>query len=114
MSPDEVISALKLHNLKDKVWYVAPSVATDGTGIFEGLVSYPKCRVSRSHLTPPRHGSQTTSRSNNPLNEPRSLPHNSRVPRHGPHVQQQKEQQQRAQSLIFLSIQLYHSIEPVC
>ncbi|KAL4928495.1 ADP-ribosylation factor family protein [Aspergillus undulatus] len=37
LSPDEVTSALKLHSLKDKTWYVAPSVATDGTGIFEGL-----------------------------------------------------------------------------
>ncbi|KAL4882928.1 ADP-ribosylation factor family-domain-containing protein [Aspergillus karnatakaensis] len=37
LSPDEIISALQLHKLKDKVWYVAPSVATEGTGIFEGL-----------------------------------------------------------------------------
>ncbi|KAL2854320.1 ADP-ribosylation factor family-domain-containing protein [Aspergillus pseudoustus] len=37
LSPDEVISALQLHKIKDKVWYVAPSVATEGTGIFEGL-----------------------------------------------------------------------------
>ena len=33
-----MINALQLTKLKDKLWYVAPSVATDGTGIFEGLV----------------------------------------------------------------------------
>lgn len=36
-----MINALQLTKLKDKLWYVAPSVATDGTGIFEGLVSTP-------------------------------------------------------------------------
>ena len=41
LSPEEVINALQLTKLKDKLWYVAPSVATDGTGIFEGLVSTP-------------------------------------------------------------------------
>lgn len=40
LSPEEVTSALQLNKLKDKLWYVAPSVATDGTGIFEGLVSF--------------------------------------------------------------------------
>lgn len=39
MSPEEITQALQLTKLKDKLWYVAPSVATDGTGIFEGLVS---------------------------------------------------------------------------
>lgn len=39
LSPEEVINALQLTKLKDKLWYVAPSVATEGTGIFEGLVS---------------------------------------------------------------------------
>ncbi|KAI9368887.1 ADP-ribosylation factor family-domain-containing protein [Aspergillus egyptiacus] len=37
MSPEEVTNALQLAQLKDKLWYVAPSVATEGTGIFEGL-----------------------------------------------------------------------------
>jgi ADP-ribosylation factor protein 6 len=40
LSPEEVTQQLQLTKLKDKLWYVAPSVATDGTGIFEGLVSY--------------------------------------------------------------------------
>ena len=40
MSPEEVTQALQLTKLKDKLWYVAPSVATEGTGIFEGLVSF--------------------------------------------------------------------------
>lgn len=39
LSPEEVTQQLQLTKLKDKLWYVAPSVATDGTGIFEGLVS---------------------------------------------------------------------------
>lgn len=38
LSPEEVTNSLQLNKLKDKLWYVAPSVATDGTGIFEGLV----------------------------------------------------------------------------
>lgn len=46
MSPEEVTEALQLNKLKDKLWYVVPSVATTGTGIFEGLVSYP---VACSH-----------------------------------------------------------------
>ncbi|CAI7627724.1 hypothetical protein N7533_007343 [Penicillium manginii] len=37
LSPEEVTQQLQLTKLKDKLWYVAPSVATDGTGIFEGL-----------------------------------------------------------------------------
>ncbi|QMW40251.1 hypothetical protein G4B11_003531 [Aspergillus flavus] len=37
MSPEDVTNALQLNKLKDKLWYVAPSVATEGTGIFEGL-----------------------------------------------------------------------------
>lgn len=41
MSPEDVTNALQLNKLKDKLWYVAPSVATEGTGIFEGLVSSP-------------------------------------------------------------------------
>jgi hypothetical protein len=40
MSPEEITQELQLTKLKDKLWYVAPSVATDGTGIFEGLVSF--------------------------------------------------------------------------
>lgn len=38
LSPEEITQQLQLTKLKDKLWYVAPSVATDGTGIFEGLV----------------------------------------------------------------------------
>lgn len=39
MSPDEVREKLQLTQLKDKLWYVAPSCATTGEGLFEGLVS---------------------------------------------------------------------------
>ena len=38
MSPQEVQERLKLSQLKDKIWYVVPSCATTGEGIFEGLV----------------------------------------------------------------------------
>ena len=31
---------LKLSSLKDKIWYVVPSCATTGEGLFEGLVSW--------------------------------------------------------------------------
>ncbi|CAF9922316.1 MAG: ADP-ribosylation factor, Arf Arf6 [Gomphillus americanus] len=37
MSPQEVQERLKLNQLKDKIWYVIPSCATTGEGIFEGL-----------------------------------------------------------------------------
>ena len=40
MSPQEVQERLKLNQLKDKIWYVVPSCATTGEGIFEGLVSF--------------------------------------------------------------------------
>lgn len=40
LSPEEITNSLQLNKLKDKLWYVVPSIATDGTGIFEGLVSH--------------------------------------------------------------------------
>ena len=40
MTPQEVQERLKLNQLKDKIWYVVPSCATTGEGIFEGLVSF--------------------------------------------------------------------------
>lgn len=53
LNPEEVINALQLTQLKDKLWYVAPSVATDGTGIFEGLVSSCLSLIGCSILTAP-------------------------------------------------------------
>lgn len=53
LNPEEVINALQLTQLKDKLWYVAPSVATDGTGIFEGLVSSCLSLIGCSILTVP-------------------------------------------------------------
>jgi ADP-ribosylation factor 6 len=41
MKPQEVTDALKLSQLKDKIWYVVPSCATTGEGLLEGLVSLP-------------------------------------------------------------------------
>ncbi|KAG8526696.1 ADP-ribosylation factor, Arf Arf6 [Bacidia gigantensis] len=38
LSPQEVQEELKLSQLKDKTWYVVPSCATSGEGLFEGLV----------------------------------------------------------------------------
>ena len=40
MKPAEVQEELKLGQLKDKIWYVVPSCATSGEGLFEGLVRY--------------------------------------------------------------------------
>ncbi|TGZ81660.1 ARF/SAR superfamily [Ascodesmis nigricans] len=37
MSPTEVTDKLQLSKLKDRVWYVVPSCATTGEGLFEGL-----------------------------------------------------------------------------
>jgi len=45
MKPQEVTDALKLSQLKDKIWFVVPSCATTGEGLLEGLV--------RSPLSPP-------------------------------------------------------------
>lgn len=39
LSPQQVQEELKLNQLKDKMWFVAPSCATTGEGLFEGLVS---------------------------------------------------------------------------
>jgi hypothetical protein len=39
MKPQEVTDALKLNQLKDKIWFVVPSCATTGEGLLEGLVS---------------------------------------------------------------------------
>lgn len=41
MRPSEVQERLKLDQLKDKLWYVVPSCATTGEGLFEGLVRPP-------------------------------------------------------------------------
>jgi len=38
MKPAEVTEALKLSQLKDKIWFVVPSCATTGEGLLEGLV----------------------------------------------------------------------------
>jgi len=38
MPPAEVTEKLQLSKLKDRVWYVVPSCATTGEGLFEGLV----------------------------------------------------------------------------
>lgn len=38
MTPQEVTDKLQLTQLKDKVWFVVPSCATTGEGLFEGLV----------------------------------------------------------------------------
>jgi ADP-ribosylation factor protein 6 len=40
MKPQEVTDALKLSQLKDKIWFVVPSCATTGEGLLEGLVYF--------------------------------------------------------------------------
>lgn len=44
MKPQEVTDALKLTQLKDKIWFVVPSCATTGEGLLEGLVRTLYCR----------------------------------------------------------------------
>ena len=39
MTPTEVTEKLRLAQLKERMWYVVPSCATTGEGLFEGLVS---------------------------------------------------------------------------
>lgn len=41
MDPKEVTEKLQLNQLKDRIWFVVPSCATTGEGLFEGLVSVP-------------------------------------------------------------------------
>ena len=50
MSPQEVQERLKLSQLNDKIWYVVPSCATTGEGIFEGLVSIGSLRAQGRSL----------------------------------------------------------------
>jgi ADP-ribosylation factor protein 6 len=38
MTPTEVTEKLRLGQLKERMWYVVPSCATTGEGLFEGLV----------------------------------------------------------------------------
>lgn len=47
MTPTEVTEKLRLGQLKERVWYVVPSCATTGEGLFEGLVSVPLLPVER-------------------------------------------------------------------
>jgi hypothetical protein len=39
MTPTEVTEKLRLAQLKERMWYVVPSCATTGEGLFDGLVS---------------------------------------------------------------------------
>ena len=41
MKPAEVQEKLSLNQVKDRTWYVAPSCATSGDGLYEGLVFIP-------------------------------------------------------------------------
>lgn len=36
MSPSEITDKLGLHRLRERNWYVQPSCATSGEGLFEG------------------------------------------------------------------------------
>lgn len=58
MKPQEVTDALKLSQLKDKIWFVVPSCATTGEGLLEGLV----CSFLLFLLISPVPPSSSTSR----------------------------------------------------
>ena len=49
MTPQEVQERLKLNQLKNKIWYVVPSCATTGEGLFEGLASGPMKPEASDH-----------------------------------------------------------------
>lgn len=49
MTPQEVQERLKLNQLKNKIWYVMPSGATTGEGLFEGLASVPMKLEASDH-----------------------------------------------------------------
>lgn len=50
MSPQEVTEKLQLSQLRDRIWYVVPSCATTGEGLFEGLVSSLDSRSSADRV----------------------------------------------------------------
>lgn len=50
MTPEEVRDALKLNQLKDKLWNIVPSCATTGEGLLDGLVSLTCCHPSALDL----------------------------------------------------------------
>ena len=87
MTPTEVTEKLELNKLKDKIWYVVPSCATTGEGLFEGLVSlmeegelHPRLRM---HNTKHEHrdGSQITSKLHPENRAPNDL-HLDSIPLH--------------------------------
>jgi ADP-ribosylation factor 6 len=51
MTPTEVTEKLRLGQLKERMWYVVPSCATTGEGLFEGLVSYDVMKIQQQLLT---------------------------------------------------------------
>ena len=81
MTPTEVTEKLQLNKLKDKIWYVVPSCATTGEGIFEGLVRLRslhahiriRTRILMTSSLRNRVGYQTTSR--HPHNKERPSNH---------------------------------------
>ena len=62
MTPTEVTERLRLSQLKDRMWYVVPSCATTGEGLFEGLVRILNQNMSRMTDAYFRVGCQITSR----------------------------------------------------
>ena len=54
MSPVEVTEKLGLHRLKDRNWYVHPSCATTGEGLYEGLAWLSQNVKSTQSLVPPK------------------------------------------------------------
>ena len=71
MTPQEVQEKLRLTQLKDKLWYVVPSCATTGEGLFDGLVRSDSTNKGNNSNTSTRAGYQTISKPN------RSVPENS-------------------------------------
>lgn len=64
MTPQEVQEKLRLSQLKDKLWYVVPSCATTGEGLFDGLVRSDPTNKNTVSNTYARAGYRTISRLN--------------------------------------------------
>jgi signal recognition particle receptor subunit beta len=89
MKPQEVTDALKLQQLKDKIWFVVPSCATTGEGLLEGLARSKLYPIAQQANLSFRHGSQITSNPHptperNRQLDPRSSP--LVLPHHQPHI----------------------------
>jgi ADP-ribosylation factor protein 6 len=75
MTPTEVTEKLRLTQLKERMWYVVPSCATTGEGLFEGLVSatFPHARTHGQSSRCPRGPQPAPPRSSRTACDPSNM-----------------------------------------